>query len=130
MSKYNIGDIIMLGEKITPGDNIVEINPNLYNIRIGTRFNINYINDTDKNNILYNISDKNTNKKYIIPQILLTTYFKKLDKLAEIDLEKHITKDDYFGGRRRKSRKMRKLRKSRKSINRRKIRKSIKRKRR
>ena len=130
MSKYNIGDIIMIGEKITPGDNIVEINPNLYNIRIGTRFNIDYINDTDKNNILYNISDKNTNKKYIIPQILLTTYFKKLDKLAEIVLEKHITKDDYFGGRRRKSRKMRKLRKSRKSINRRKIRKSIKRKRR
>ena len=37
MSKYNIGDIIMIGEKITPGDNIVEINTNLYNIRIGTR---------------------------------------------------------------------------------------------
>lgn len=126
MSKYNIGDIIMLGEKITPGDNIVEINPNLYNLRIGTKFNIDYINDTDKNNILYNISDKNTNKKYIIPQILLTTYFTKLDKLEKIDLEKHIMKDDYFGGRRRKSRKMRK---SRKSINRRKMRKSIKRKR-
>jgi hypothetical protein len=124
MSKYNIGDIIMLGEKITPGDNIVEINPNLYNLRIGNKFNIDYINDTDKNNILYNISDKNTNKKYIIPQILLTTYFTKLGK---IDLEKHIMKDDYFGGlmtKRRKSRKMKKSRKMRKS------RKSIKRKRR